>query len=199
SDNVEGFVEEPQDAIASMGKPSEVLDLTSERSESARDVSVDLVKDNPQHLKKYFKPENQESLHSFLDPERSAPELTMPRHHRLRKEDLTERSIDQLQKAYEVQPEDYKELVSVQGVGPKSLRALALIAELIHDAEASREDPAKYSYTHGGKDGTPYPVNEERYDESIQHLEQVLGKSEVEGKEKRKALKRLAENKGVTG
>ncbi|MCJ7479293.1 MAG: DUF763 domain-containing protein, partial [Candidatus Nanohaloarchaeota archaeon QJJ-7] len=192
SDNVEGFVEEPQNAIASMDKRQEVLDLTSEVSEEARKVSVDLVKDDPRHLKRYAKEENQRSLDSFTGD--SSPHLTMPRHHRLRDEDLTERSIDQLQKAYEIQPEDYRELVSLKGIGPKSLRALALISELVHDAEASREDPAKYAYAHGGKDGTPYPVDRERYDESIQHLEEALGQAEVEGKEKRKALKRLADS-----
>ncbi|MFB6294507.1 MAG: DUF763 domain-containing protein, partial [Candidatus Nanohaloarchaea archaeon] len=112
--------------------------------------------------------------------------------HRLREADLTERSIKQLQTAYEIQPGDYEELAAVEGVGPKSLRALALIAEIVHDAEASRKDPAKYSYAHGGKDGTPYPVDRERYDESIDHLQQALGQADVEQREERKALQRLA-------
>ncbi|MDY6776977.1 MAG: DUF763 domain-containing protein [Candidatus Nanohaloarchaea archaeon] len=193
SDNVEGFVEEPQDAIASMERREEVLDLTSERSESAREISVDLVNDDPSHLKRYFREGGQSTLDRFTAGKREVPELKMPMRHRLREEDLTERSVEQLEKAYEVQPGDYRELASIEGVGPKSLRALALISELVHDAEASREDPAKYSYAHGGKDGTPYPVDRDRYDESVRHVKEALGRSDVDGKEKRKALKRLHE------
>ncbi|MDY6769208.1 MAG: DUF763 domain-containing protein, partial [Candidatus Nanohaloarchaea archaeon] len=189
SDGVESFVEEPQTAIASMARQAAVLDLTAEESGEARQVSVDLVNDDPQHLKRYAKEPGQLSLDRFAGAE--VPELTMPRHHRLRKEDLTERSIEQLEAAYERQPEGFEELVSIEGIGRKSLRALALIAEVVHDAEAAREDPAKYSYAHGGKDGTPYPVDEERYDESIRHLEQAVEQADVEGGEKRKALERL--------
>ncbi|MFB6097593.1 MAG: DUF763 domain-containing protein [Salinibacter sp.] len=63
--------------------------------------------------------------------------------------------MTQLEQAYERQPESYEELVGMDGIGPTSLRALALIAELVHDATTARDDPAKFSFAHGGKDGTP--------------------------------------------
>ncbi len=101
-------------------------------------------------------------------------------------------ALEQLQRAYEYQPDDYEELVELEGIGPGSLRALALIAELVSDTESSREDPAKYAYAHGGKDGTPHPVERERYDESIDHLRSMLDGAELERETKQESLKRLA-------
>lgn len=176
------YLEDPHAAICSQKPRQETLDLSSKNSRETREISVDLVNDGPQHLLKYVN--GQSSLADF------GKRLEMPAHHELKNSDLSERSIQQLRNAYEIQPSNYEELMAVEGIGEKSLRALAMIAELVHGSESSWEDPAKYSYAHGGKDGTPYPVNRERYDESIQQLEHAL--KEVEGKEKRKALKRLS-------
>ncbi|WP_256403350.1 DUF763 domain-containing protein [Haloterrigena gelatinilytica] len=121
------------------------------------------------------------------------PSLTMPDRHDLSSADLSGKALEQLQRAYEYQPDDYEELVELEGIGPGSLRALALIAELVYDAESSREDPAKYAYAHGGKDGTPHPVERERYDESIDHLRSMLDGAELERETKQESLKRLAE------
>ncbi|MDY6770248.1 MAG: DUF763 domain-containing protein [Candidatus Nanohaloarchaea archaeon] len=192
SDTVDGFVDEPQAGIAAMEQKDEVLDLTAGASGETRQASLDLVNDDPSHLLRYARDGLQTGLDAFTGDGTAAPHLAMPRHHRLTEGDLTERSIEQLQRAYERQPDDYEELVGTEGIGPKSLRALALIAEVVHDADAAREDPAKYAYAHGGKDGTPYPVDRERYDESIRHLQQALGQAAVDAGEKREALQRLA-------
>ena len=196
SRDVDDFVREPQAAIASQHVPRDVLDLTANRSEETRGVSVDLVNDDPAHLKRYLQPQGQCSLADFGVPDAHGghvPELGMPDHHDLRPSDLSERAIDQLQRAYEVQPADFEELVAVDGIGRGSLRALGLIAELVYDAESSHEDPAKYAYAHGGKDGTPYPVHRERYDRSIEFLQSTLSRAELDGDAKRTALRRLAE------
>ncbi|MFB6204537.1 MAG: DUF763 domain-containing protein [Candidatus Nanohaloarchaea archaeon] len=185
SSETEGLLEDPQAAVASQRKRDETLNLSSSRSGETREISVDLVNDNPSHLMKYVN-----GQHSLDDFSRNR-KLDMPQHHILRDSDLSEKSIEQLQEAYEVQPADYEELLSVKGVGKKSLRALALISELVYGSESSWDDPAKYSYAHGGKDGTPYPVDREKYDESIEHLEHALEKTE-DGKHKRKAMKRLS-------
>jgi hypothetical protein len=204
SDGVDDFVEEPQNAICSQQERASVLDLTASQSAETREVSVDLVQDDPSRLKRYLQPREQQSLAAFGgggDPIGSTvaaagkgpDHLRMPSHHELRPSDLTERSIDQLQQAYEYQPADYEELVEADGVGPVSLRALALIAELVHDAESAREDPAKYAYAHGGKDGTPHPVDRERYDRSIEVLRDALEGADVERETKQSSLQRLAE------
>ena len=200
SADVEDFVREPQAAICAPTRREDVLDLTAEGSGEARDVSVDLVNDDPAHLKRHLQPAEQRSLGDFgggsagapgVSSPSTAPELRMPNHHDLRPSDLTERSIDQLQRAYEVQPTDYEELVSIDGIGQGSLRALGLVAELVYDAESSREDPAKYAYAHGGKDGTPFPVDRERYDRSIDFLQMTLEQAELEGEARQEAFQRL--------
>ena len=96
-----------------------------------------------------------------------------------------------LKNAYELQPEDYSELISLKGIGPKKIRALALISDLIYGKQASWEDPVKYSFAHGGKDGFPYPVDREVYDNSIQTIRDALDQARIKKDEKLKAIKRL--------
>ncbi|MFC7141531.1 DUF763 domain-containing protein [Halosimplex aquaticum] len=209
SDDVDDFVEEPQAAICSQGG-ADTLDLTAEASAETRAASVDLVQDDPAHLKRELRGET--SLADFgggapsvddggggrsgtraLDLLAEDPDLTMPAHHELRDADLSERALDQLERAYEYQPDSYEELLDLDGIGPGSIRALALIAELVYDAESSREDPAKYAYAHGGKDGTPQPVERERYDRSIEYMRSMLDGAELDRETKQQSLQRLAE------
>jgi hypothetical protein len=97
-----------------------------------------------------------------------------------------------LQRAYQVQPSSYEELVALKGVGASSLRALALTAELVYGAKPSWKDPVKYSFAHGGKDGFPYPVNRRVYDETIQFMRESIEQARLGDFEKKDTLKRLA-------
>ena len=92
---------------------------------------------------------------------------------------------------YEHQPKDFETLLSLRGVGPKTLRALSLISELIYDIPVSFRDPARYSFAHGGKDGHPYPVDRKTYDGSIDMLHQALKHAKIGDNEKLSAFKRL--------
>jgi hypothetical protein len=76
-------------------------------------------------------------------------------------------------------------------VGPKTVRALSLISELVYGAPPSFRDPARYSFAHGGKDGYPFPVDRQTYDQSIQLLAQAVQKARIDNLEKREALRRL--------
>ncbi|MFH0860974.1 MAG: DUF763 domain-containing protein [Candidatus Altiarchaeota archaeon] len=172
SDDVDDFIVEPHRGICCDRIGKNVLDMTSEMSEESRRVSLDLVKDNPEHLKDYFR---------------------MPYRHPVLDVDLTEKDMVMLRKAYELQPQDYEELVSLRGMGPKKIRALALISELIHGAKPSWRDPVKFSFTHGGKDGFPYPVDRRAYDNSISFLRTALEEAKVEKPERMKAVRRLTE------
>jgi len=93
--------------------------------------------------------------------------------------------------AYDRQPQDFEQLLGLQGVGPKTIRALSLISELIHGVTPSYRDPARYSFAHGGKDGIPYPVDRKIYDQSIELLSKAIRKTELGLKEKNEALNRL--------
>ncbi|HID72132.1 MAG TPA: DUF763 domain-containing protein [Thermoplasmata archaeon] len=190
------FVNEPHAAICSELKAAEggVLNLTARECEETRKTSVDLVKDNPIHLKSFFKGNRQMSLDEFLSiTDLKRPEvLNLPAHHHISEIDLTERDFKVLKEVYEFQPENYQELISFKGMGPKRIRALALVSNIIHGTSLSWRDPAKYSFAHGGKDGIPYPVDRETYDHTIEMLRETIYKARLEEKEKKMAWKRFS-------
>ncbi|MCP1393209.1 MAG: DUF763 domain-containing protein [Methanothrix harundinacea] len=99
--------------------------------------------------------------------------------------------IKALEMACEIQPENYEDWIALKGMGPKRIRALALISELIYGAETCWKDPAKYSFAHGGKDGYPYPVDRETFDHSISTLKEALENAKLDRREKYDAIKRL--------
>jgi len=88
-------------------------------------------------------------------------------------------------------PKSFEELLSLKGVGPKTIRALTLVAEIIYGAEPSYKDPARYSFAHGGKDGTPYFPKPEEMDLTIRILERGIRKSKISSREKFEAQRRL--------
>jgi hypothetical protein len=191
SDGVQEFVEEPHQGICCDRPESETLDMTAHQSSQTRDTSVDLICDNPEHLKKYFKDKTPLKEKSQMSLDSYVNEFKMPRHHPVLDMDLSDREFEVLKNAWELQPENYQELVSLEGMGPKKIRALALISDLVYGSDPSWKDPVKYSFTHGGKDGFPYPVDREVYDHSIWTLKEALNQAKIEEKEKYHAVKRL--------
>lgn len=83
-------------------------------------------------------------------------------------------------------------LLGIAGVGPKTLRALALASELVHGTPATMRDPARFSFAHGGKDGTPFPVDRITYDKTIEILNKAINRSAIDRSEKVEAFRRLA-------
>ena len=174
--------------------------MASKESKEVQKISVDLINDNPDHLRKYFRPKDPEqtSLMDFFDNSpadfsnfNNQEEFTMPQHHPVLEMDLSDKEFEVLKKAYEIQPEKYEELIMLNGIGPKKIRALALISDIIYGEKASWRDPVKYSFAHGGKDGFPYPVDRETYDHSIETMKDALYQSKLDDNEKLGAIKRL--------
>ena len=85
-----------------------------------------------------------------------------------------------LQRVTYESPKDYEDLLAIEGVGPKTIRALSLVGEVIYGADPSYEDPARYSFAHGGKDAIPYPVDRETYDTTINILQKAVGKTRID-------------------
>jgi len=171
------FVEEPHTAICAQSR-GPTMDLTSSVSRETREAMADLSRDRP------------EKTAAQLDRLR---DLRLPRRHQLFLEHLHTSSVGKvLLKTYERQPEDFATLLGMQGVGAKTLRALALISELVHGTALSWEDPARYSFAHGGKDGYPYPVDRETYDRSIEIMEKAIRRSRCGIGEREEALRRLS-------
>jgi hypothetical protein len=182
-EGVSDFVVEPHASVAAEAPANgsaglEVLNLVAAESASARDVV---------------------SRVASLTPEQVARELgrlkslSLPRHHEVRLADIRPENLQKAFAAtYERQPAGFEELLSVPGVGPKTVRALTLISELVYDAPASRRDPAVFSYAHGGKDGYPYPVDRETYDRDIAVLGDALRQARIGRAEKLDAFRRLS-------
>ena len=187
SDGIKSFVDDPQNAVCCDLKEDKVLNMGANESRDARKTSVDIIKDNPEHLEKYFTPSVQRTLFNF---NRHAIEFTMPPHHEI--SDMANINIKTLQKAYEIQPKNYEELIAIKGVGPKTVRSLALISSLIYGDKVSWEDPVKYSFAHGGKDGIPYPVDKQLMDSSTETLRNAIRQSKLGQKDKLNALKKLS-------
>ncbi len=190
SDNMRNFVEEPHNAIACNIKREHALNMVAKQSEAARKASVDLSKEPTHKLMNLIQSANrplyQLSLQDWLpmtsDPWRQTQTtLNMPRNI----------SWDTLERLYNFQPDNYEELLSVKGVGPATVRGLALVAELVYGEEPNWEDPVKFSFAYGGKDGVPYPVNREAMDESIEILRQSVQEAKIGDNEKLQSLQRL--------
>lgn len=96
-----------------------------------------------------------------------------------------------MKEIYEFQPSNYEELLGMRGVGRGTVRALALISDLIYGDKPSWRDPVKYSFAVGGKDGVPFPVDCEAMDESTEVLRNGVDQAEIGCKDKLKAIKRL--------
>ncbi|WP_287583879.1 DUF763 domain-containing protein [Candidatus Borrarchaeum sp.] len=182
------FVNEPHTGIACDKVEKRVLDLTAKQSSETRQISLDLIKDNPKHLQKYLHSSDQRRITDYSN---AVETYTMPsRHPILLPIDLNRKDWEVLQTAYNIQPKNYEELVAIKGMGAKKIRALALISDLIFGTKASWKDPVKYSFAHGGKDGYPFPVDKEVYDNSIQILKDAVDNL-ASNKEKYSAVKRL--------
>lgn len=202
STELDDFLNNPHTGIECDKKHDHTLNMSSKDSKEVQEISVDLINDNPEHLRTYFrrKDSKQTLLTDYFDFNNveedptgflNQKSFTMPAHHEVLDMDLSDRDFKVLKNAYEIQPENYQELISLKGIGPKKIRALALISDLIYGKEASWEDPVKYSFAHGGKDGFPYPVDKEVYEHSIETIRESLKQAKLDDKEKYDAIKRL--------
>jgi hypothetical protein len=177
SDNVTDFVDEPHAAVCCDSR-GETLNLVAKESAPVRSASAELASQRPDQTLALFD---------------RLPNLTLPRHHDIRPEDIHRPYFQKiLLKTYERAPENFEQLLGIPGVGARTLRALALTSELIYGTPASTRDPARFSFAHGGKDGHPYPVDREAYDKTIDVLHNALEGSKVDRSEKVAAFRRLA-------
>ena len=116
----------------------------------------------------------------------------MPAHHDVRPSDVVMRRLrGSLAAAADCGPNDFRELLLVPGVGARTVRALALVAEVVHGAPCRFSDPARFSFAHGGKDRHPFPVPLRVYDETIRTLKAAVQNARLGKEEQLSAIKRL--------
>ncbi len=202
SENAKDLVCEPHSGISSQINQDEVLNLVAKKSGDTREKSTELVQSGYGPLMKEINliRKHYNSLSRMVSIESGGEQLTLLKledteftHHPVIKEDFAKsKYLDKiLAKVVYEKPEDYENLLATQGVGPKTMRALALVAEVVFGAKPSYEDPARYSFAHGGKDATPYPVDRPTYDQTIKILRDTVQKTKINVLEKRKMLNRL--------
>jgi uncharacterized protein len=181
SDTVQSYVSEPHAAIC-CDATAPTLNLVARDSAEVRTASAALAAERPEIT---------------LEAVEHLPLLDMPRRHAVQTVDIDPRYLRKiLLRTYEAAPADFESLLAIEGVGAKTLRALALTSELIYGTRASHKDPARYSFAHGGKDGTPYPVDRATYDKTIEVMRDALNRANIDRSEKVRAFKRLAEFAG---
>ncbi|MGZ8424769.1 MAG: DUF763 domain-containing protein [Candidatus Binatia bacterium] len=122
----------------------------------------------------------------------AARHLRMPNHHEVRAENIDLKRLGAvLAVAYERDLRQFAELLLLEGIGPRTLQSLALIAEVVHGAASRFSDPARFSFAHGGKDRHPFPVPLKTYDESVNFLRTSLDRAKLGGGDKLDGLRRL--------
>jgi hypothetical protein len=177
SEGLASFVDEPHAAVCCDARGVQ-LNMVATESAAARVVVTELAARPPEELLSLFE---------------RVPSLFMPKRHPVSLADVDPGRLHRvLLRTYDRPPEDFASLLGTPGLGPKSLRALALTAEVIYGTEASTRDPARFAFAHGGKDGTPHPVDRAAYDVTIDVLHDALSRAKVDRSERIAALKRLA-------
>jgi len=202
SENAKDLIQEPHSGIISDGSKSSVLNMTAKDSANNRSLSLEMVNGNYFALMKdvVILRKHSSSLSKMVSMKVADNQLTLLdlydtefTSHPVQLENFSKSKY--LEKILWIlcdkKPGSYEKMLSNPGVGPKTIRALSLISELIYDAPASYKDPARYSFAHGGKDATPYPVDKKTYDNSIETLKRAVQKMRIGFTEKREALNRL--------
>lgn len=189
---VADFVNEPHAAVCADAPSDGILNLVAAESAGSRGAIHRLTTEQPEHvLKEVGQIERMASGRS----ENAQATLEMPRRHPVVvKHDVDpKRLATVLLGTYARGAANFEQVLGTPGVGAKSLRALSLIAELLYGEKASTRDPARFSFAHGGKDGTPFPVDRKTYDQSVEWLRAALERAKMGRSDRVGALKRLAE------
>ncbi|HYG41763.1 MAG TPA: DUF763 domain-containing protein [Bordetella sp.] len=198
SEGLQSFVDAPHAAIdgANQGR---IVNLTDRRAAASRqgqlallhDQGPDFIVQEAAALAAQAAPAK--ALQAEPEPAQlPLPHLVMPAHHDVRPKDVSmQRLHGALAAAAESGPVDFADLLLVPGVGARTVRSLALVAEVVHGAPCRFTDPARFSLAHGGKDRHPYPVPCAVYDQTINVLKSAVGKAALGNDERLQALRRL--------
>ena len=190
SKGLKSFVDEPHAAIEGE-RQGDIVNLVDRRASASRTGQIDILRD--------LGPDRIVSELAALEPNEapqpdqlSLPHLVMPAHHDVRESDIVMRRLHgNIAAAADRGPEDFAELLLVPGVGARTVRALAMVAEVVHGAPCRFSDPGRFSLAHGGKDRHPFPVPLKVYDETINVLKSAVTKAKLGRDEAAGALKRL--------
>jgi hypothetical protein len=187
SEQLQNFVDEPHSAIDGPAQ-GEIVNLTDHRAERSRAAQLELLSElGPDRIVGELA-----VMEGKAPAQTMLPHLVMPAHHDVRSSDVFSRRLHgTLAAAAERGPVDFPELLLTPGVGLRTVRSLAMVAEVVHGAPYRFADPARFSLAHGGKDRHPYPVPIKVYDETIRVLKSAVQSAKLGRDEEMQALKRL--------
>ncbi|HZZ62112.1 MAG TPA: DUF763 domain-containing protein [Roseiarcus sp.] len=193
SEGLKSFVEEPHAAIDGIDQ-GVIVNLTDARADASRRRQIDILGDlGPDRIGRELatlEGRAAAELEAPLQP--LLPHLVMPMRHDVRGEDIVARRLHgALAAAADRGPKDFAELLLVPGVGARTVRALAQVAEVVHGAPYRFSDPARFSVAHGGKDRHPYPVPLKVYDRTIAVMKAAVKKAKLGQSEELAAIRRL--------
>jgi hypothetical protein len=191
SEGLRSFIDEPHTAIEGQGQGN-IVNLTDRRAARSRDGQLDLLRTlGPDGVVDEFAAlEGRDVQAAPRQP--TLPHLVMPAHHDVREGDVILRRLHgSLAAAADRGPRDYADLLAVPGVGARTVRALAMVAEVVHGAPCRFADPARFSLAHGGKDRHPFPVPLKVYDETIGVMKSAVQRARLGRSEELGALSRL--------
>ena len=173
STTLRSFTEEPHTSVCGENQGL-ILNLTDPHASPTKQGIIELTKAKPDNLMRDIS-------------------VILPSHHEVRPEDVnTKRLGAALLLAHEKGVKDFETLLTLEGVGPRTLQSLTLVSEVIHGTPSRFSDPARFSFAHGGKDGHPFPVPTKVYDETIEIFDKALHKAKLGEKERSDALRNLS-------
>jgi hypothetical protein len=192
SEDLKSFVDEPHTGIDGIGQ-GEIVNLTDRRAEASRRAQIEVLGSlGPDGVARKFLALDERETEPEVSPQPMLPHLVMPEHHDVRSKDVVLRRLHgSLAAAADRGPENFPELLLTPGVGPRTVQALAMVAEVVHGAPCRFSDPARFSFAHGGKDRHPFPVPVRVYDQTIRVLKSAVQKAKLGQQEELFALKRL--------
>lgn len=193
SEDLKSFVDEPHTGIDGMGQGT-IVNLTDRRAEASRRAQIEVLGSlGPDGVaRKFLALEQGEAPQPVLAAQPLLPHLVMPEHHDVRSKDVVLRRLHgSLAAAVDRGAEDFPDLLLTPGVGPRTVQALAMVAEVVHGTPCRFSDPARFSFAHGGKDRHPFPVPLKVYDQTIRVLKSAVQKAKLGQQEELFALKRL--------
>ena len=173
SATVRDFTSNPHAAIVGQHTGT-IMNLVDREARPAQDALLEIARDDPARTLTAVR------------------RLQMPAHHDVRAADVNEKRLGAvLALAHERDLRDFASFLLLEQLGPRTLQSLALVAEVVHGTPTRFDDPARFAFAHGGKDGHPFPVPLTIYDESISVLRRALDAAKLGRSDKLDGMSRL--------
>ncbi|RYD71915.1 MAG: DUF763 domain-containing protein [Sphingobacteriales bacterium] len=173
SENLKSFIEEPHSGVCGVNQ-GKILNLTANDASETRKCILSITDERPNKMIA--------EIQKFV----------LPKHHDVKAKDVDLKRLGSiLWLAQEKKPSDFEELLMLEGMGPRTLQSMALVSEVIYGTPSRFSDPARYSFANGGKDGHPFPVPVNVYDETIRVLQKAVETAKIGNTDKKEAIKSL--------